>query len=218
MKAIYQILNKKNNKFYIGSSNNIENRFRSHKYKLRKNIHHSPILQKSYNKYGKNNFEFRILEETDNLLEREQYYLDKLKPKYNISLSAYSVMLGRKHSDKTKKLFSRMRKGKKLGPGPKWTSELREKRISARLAQNYHHPEKTKRKMSRTSKRLKRWLDLKDSIENRQRPIIDNLGNKFKSLTETANYHKISRQTVCDILKGRHYKTRKKISFKYDKS
>ena len=34
-------------------------------------------------KYGLDNFEMEIIEITDNLLEREQYYIDLLKPHYN---------------------------------------------------------------------------------------------------------------------------------------
>lgn len=50
-------------------------------------------------KYGYSNFILEILEYCDktNLLEREQYYLDKLKPEYNILKFAYS-MLGYKHT------------------------------------------------------------------------------------------------------------------------
>ena len=50
-------------------------------------------------KYGHGNFILEILEYCDksNLLEREQYYLDKLKPEYNILKYAYS-MLGYKHT------------------------------------------------------------------------------------------------------------------------
>lgn len=50
-------------------------------------------------KYGHENFILAILEYStkDNLLEREQYYLDLLKPHYNILKFAYS-MLGFKHS------------------------------------------------------------------------------------------------------------------------
>lgn len=52
-------------------------------------------------KYKHNNFNLEILEycSKDKLLEREQYYLDLLKPEYNVLKFAYSL-LGRffKHS------------------------------------------------------------------------------------------------------------------------
>lgn len=78
--GVYMIKNKTNNKFYIGSSVDINNRWQHHIKELRKNTHHSSKLQNSWNKYGENNFEFLIIEECkkDNLIDREQFYLESL--------------------------------------------------------------------------------------------------------------------------------------------
>ena len=78
---IYQIRNKVNNKIYIGSTNNLERRWENHIYQLKNNIHHSIKLQKAWNKYGEDNFEFSIIEEfnsdnEDDKYIKEQYYLD----------------------------------------------------------------------------------------------------------------------------------------------
>ena len=78
---IYQIRNKVNNKIYIGSTNNLKRRWESHIYQLKNNIHHSIKLQKAWNKYGEDNFEFSIIEEfnsdnEDDKYIKEQYYLD----------------------------------------------------------------------------------------------------------------------------------------------
>lgn len=78
---IYQIRNKVNNKIYIGSTNNLERRWESHIYQLKNNIHHSIKLQKAWDKYGEDNFEFSIIEEfnsdnEDDKYIKEQYYLD----------------------------------------------------------------------------------------------------------------------------------------------
>lgn len=50
-------------------------------------------------KYGYENFNLEILEycRADELVAREQYYLDLIKPEYNILTNAYSL-LGFKHS------------------------------------------------------------------------------------------------------------------------
>ena len=78
--GIYKITNLENKKFYIGSSKNISQRWAKHKALLRHDKHENPKLQSSWNKYGEENFKFEILEECDleNLLIREQYYLDTL--------------------------------------------------------------------------------------------------------------------------------------------
>lgn len=72
------IKNNITNKVYIGSSINIKNRWRSHLSELRRNVHYNSYLQRSWNKYGENNFEFKVLEEVtekDLLLEVERKYV-----------------------------------------------------------------------------------------------------------------------------------------------
>lgn len=86
--CIYKILNLVNGKFYIGSTKNFRKRRRNHLSRLRNNKHENIHLQRSWNKYGEHSFDVLIIEETTDLLIREQYYLDNLKPHFNIGLSA----------------------------------------------------------------------------------------------------------------------------------
>lgn len=94
--GVYKIVNTKTNKFYIGSAKDINKRYyEQHLVKLRKNIHENIKLQRSYNKHGEDNFSIEIVEicEKDQLFDREQFYLDTLKPYeqgigYNIGMSA----------------------------------------------------------------------------------------------------------------------------------
>jgi predicted GIY-YIG superfamily endonuclease len=115
MKCIYKIRNKNNNKFYLGSSKNFSHRKCEHKRDLSLNKHHSPRLQHAWNKYGPESFVFEIVEEFSKdysdklLLEREQYWIDNLKPcddsiGYNISPNAHGGWRGQlpKHSKKVK--------------------------------------------------------------------------------------------------------------------
>ncbi len=76
--SIYKITNIINNKVYIGSTKSFESRKYFHFYQLKLNKHHSPHLQKSYNKYGKDNFKFDLIEECNDLLrkEREIYFIN----------------------------------------------------------------------------------------------------------------------------------------------
>lgn len=60
--GIYYIKNIVTNKYYIGSTFDFNKRFTAHRCKLNNNRHHSIKLQNSWNKHGKNNFEFKILE------------------------------------------------------------------------------------------------------------------------------------------------------------
>lgn len=85
--GIYKIRNTINDHFYIGSAVNFKNRWLKHKQMLLCNMHHCNYLQNAWNKYGKDSFIFEILEEVlnkSNLINREQYYFDLLKPEYNI--------------------------------------------------------------------------------------------------------------------------------------
>lgn len=76
-RGIYCIRNTNNNKVYIGSSRNIEGRWRVHRSKLNLNKHHSQHLQLSYNLGF--SFVYEILEIVEDLSQleiREQYWVD----------------------------------------------------------------------------------------------------------------------------------------------
>lgn len=94
--GIYKIINKANGKYYIGRSSDIYNRWTTHRKKLHKNIHENKYLQRSWNKYGKENFEFLIIEEIPKelLLETEQKYLNISKTEkdkcYNLQFKSIS--------------------------------------------------------------------------------------------------------------------------------
>lgn len=87
--CIYMVINKVNNKKYIGSAKGIEKRIEGHYNKLSKNKHNK-YLQSDFNKYGIENFDFIVIEvfkndlvkkqELDVILHyRENYYMDKYK-------------------------------------------------------------------------------------------------------------------------------------------
>lgn len=86
--GIYCIVNISNGKRYIGSSNCIRTRLWKHRAELRHNKHENPHLQNAWNKYSEKNFDYYVVEEchVDILLEREQYYVNAMKPEYNINL------------------------------------------------------------------------------------------------------------------------------------
>lgn len=78
--GIYQIICTKNNKVYIGSSVNVENRVRDHFSALRGNYHHNRHLQRSFNKFGEEHFSSTLLKKCneENLIKEEQLFIDQL--------------------------------------------------------------------------------------------------------------------------------------------
>lgn len=83
MKAVYYIKNALTGYVYIGSSKNIQQRFKEHRKGLRRGEHHCSYLQNSWNKHGESSFRFGIIEQCSDLLEREQFYIDNNCRLYN---------------------------------------------------------------------------------------------------------------------------------------
>ena len=81
--GVYKITNTVTNECYVGSSVDIKRRWGDHKRQSRWKQHPNSKLYIAFQQYGLDKFSFEIVEETDNLKEREQYYIDLLKPSYN---------------------------------------------------------------------------------------------------------------------------------------
>lgn len=97
--AIYLIQNKITKKNYIGKSNNLHDRLANYcnvSYLFNKRA--SSNIYRAILKFGYQNFSFTILEhcEEKDLNKREQYYIDIIKPQYNIRKIV--------HSDKKKNM------------------------------------------------------------------------------------------------------------------
>lgn len=80
--GIYKITTNIDERFYIGSSRNISNRWKDHIKMLIDGRHHSPHFQRFINKHKVVCCRFEIVEECpkDQLCDREQFYLDTLQP------------------------------------------------------------------------------------------------------------------------------------------
>lgn len=122
--GIYKILNINDGKCYIGSTNWFVKRFNTHKSKLNNGIHPNIHLQRAWIKSGKDNFQFLIIEkcEIDLLSEREQYFIDTIKPEYNFCPNARSSR-GRYISDETRIKMSIAQIGHSRNIGRKCTMD-----------------------------------------------------------------------------------------------
>lgn len=135
MEVVYMMTNTKNNKKYIGSSINYEERIKDHLRSLKGNYHENKRIQEDYNKYGKESLKFKILYKVEDgesekrfRLEREtiEYYktyetgynlsydgrgkyiiTEETREKYRRnSAGKNNPMYGKKHTEKTKRLIS----------------------------------------------------------------------------------------------------------------
>ncbi len=179
--GIYIIRNLINNKIYLGSAVNLKRRFYEHKTRLRIGTHHNEILQRSWNKYGEENFYFQILEhlEETKLLQRETeliWALDcdnknkgynfckvgrnhlgvKRDPKVGAKISA--ALKGRAVPEERKRKISASLKGKPL-------SEERRKKLTGlrRGKYTYKNAEQRNKNIS------KALLTSSKCIDNKQR-------------------------------------------------
>lgn len=84
--GIYCIVNVVTQKKYVGSSTNLQARLMQHRSRLRNNKHENIKLQRAWNKYGEDNFQYFILEycPEELLISKEQFYIDSIKPGFNI--------------------------------------------------------------------------------------------------------------------------------------
>ena len=107
--GIYMIVNLVNGNRYIGSSKNIQQRLQTHRSELRHQYHGNIHLQNAWNKYGEKNFDYSILEfcEENIRISREQYYVDTLKPEYNISVDIVELP---SYSKESRAKLSKVRK------------------------------------------------------------------------------------------------------------
>lgn len=155
--GIYQIINLINNKRYIGSAYDLNSRCGRHFIDLKKNQHYNLILQRAYNKHGKENFKFEILLYCDkkDLIFFEQRAMDSFNKKelYNIRTRAENNE-GLKHTEEIKKEMSIRFKGKNnpmygSHPSTETIQKLKNRKPSM-LGKN--HSEESKKKIGESSK------------------------------------------------------------------
>jgi len=105
----YNIINKINDKRYIGSSINIHRRLSKHRLLLRQGKHFNKHLQSSFNKYGEDNFEFKplIYCEPKDIVYMESLYITLFFTKDNSK--GYNINDPDRHSKRSPSTIQLMR-------------------------------------------------------------------------------------------------------------
>lgn len=189
--VVYVIKNNINNKIYIGSSVKFNIRKNQHLHHLKKGTHHNPPLQNFINKYGIESICFEIIEKcsSSNLIEREQFYIDKYKNSkilFNVRLIAENM----KGTKRTKKQIEYMVKCRleKSGykSGHKRPKEVIEKIKKTRLANGgWKCSQKTKEAVSKANKGKKRDEKFRDNLSKKLKGRVFSKEHKAK-LSESA--------------------------------
>ena len=225
-KVIYKIANRINDKIYIGSTSDKRMRWQKHKSRLKNNKHNNPHLQNAWNKYGNENFEFSVIEQvnkTNDLIQREQHYIDNLEPEYNIIPKAdrseasektrkkiseavsgkNNPFYGRRHSEETREKISEANSGKDAPFYGKHHSKEVRQRISE-AHQGRECTEEHKKKISESLKGHKPSEKTKEKLSEVKK------GEKNPSSKLTRKTVKV----VLHLLEGGHF-THKEIGKMY---
>lgn len=171
--GIYSIRCLANNKIYVGQSKNIYSRYKAHLRELKLNEHTNVILQNSWNKYGPNNFIFKVEEycSKEELNSKEIEHFDKYKNNSAFNIAPVGVQgvrktgyKGRKHTEETKKKISEAHKGMK------YTKEQLDQIKETKIKNGTTHPKRkplkqeTKNKISAAHKGKKATEETKAKL------------------------------------------------------
>jgi len=181
--GIYSITQLSTGKRYIGSSVHIKRRWVSHTSALNRNLNSNPHLQNSWNKSGKDDFLFEIIEDSipENLLEdKENEYIvkfeiaDKDTNIFNSEKGFNMFWAGREgcshgNAPRGKNHYSYgkqgLRKGAKM---PDWFREEHSKRMTGAPGRHcMPHSEESKQKMSNKLKG-KPWTEARRAAQNKR--------------------------------------------------
>nr|YP_010029628.1 hypothetical protein J2C28_mgp28 [Beauveria lii]QOU11069.1 hypothetical protein [Beauveria lii] len=196
--GIYKWINNINGNTYVGSGLNLTKRigdyFNESELKRNPRPIHAALL-----KHGHDNFTLKILEycKPDELIKREQYYLDLMKPEYNILKNAYSL-LGFKHSDETiarLKLKSISEEHKKILSsghlGKQVSQEIRDKLSLAMTNYKKNNPLSPEALANIKAKTTEREGKPVRILNIKTNETLD-----FSTLTEAGEYLGIKRQAI----------------------
>jgi group I intron endonuclease len=214
--CIYKISNSIDSRIYIGSAVNFQNRKLRHIRALLKNTHCNDKIQYFVNKYGIDSIYFEVVEqcEKENLIEREQFYIDTfdcVENGFNILRTAGS-WLNHHHSEKSKEKISSVKKGIQSTAmlGKKHTKETKE--LISKKAIGRKQSDETIQKRVEKNKGKKRpesaIQDVRKKLEKLNREQILQIR---EMLNNNVNQHEIAKKfgvcqrTISRIKRGESY-------------
>jgi group I intron endonuclease len=230
--GIYKWTNKITNDIYVGQSIDLAKRFIKYFNLSYLKNRETLVISRALIKHGYSNFSLEILEYCDiaNLTEREQYYMDKLNPKYNtlkiagsssghklseetkakiskslkgIYVKEKSLLYGRTHSEETKALMS-LTRSKINNLGKTHTEETKE--LMRQKALGRKHSEETLLKMSAVRGY---FVNIYEKFDSEGFQLI----GSFTSIRRAAKFLGISSNTIrLYINSGKIFKDRYKFS------
>lgn len=184
LSGIYEVRNNITDSTYIGSAINLDRRRSVHFSLLRKNLHPNIHLQRAWNKYGNDSFEFNILLfcRRDVLIFYEQRFLDTITPAYNLSPTANSNLGTKYNYSKLSKIKSGIsRRG--VPKSEDWRIKHHKRMLGNQLNFGKKRSEETKVKMHRILLGNKRWLGRKHTEEAKEKIRCANQGRIFSAET-----------------------------------
>lgn len=225
---VYMITNRINGKRYVGQTvQTLKRRFQQH-CRRSKGKRDFSVLKSAIQKYGKENFEIKILSRCDSIEEmnhRESYYIILLKTACPSGYNMDSGGLNKIPSLESREKMSKAGKGRVLTeehktkisesqkgvPRKKWTSEQKRKASEARKLKPHNSgpkTEETKKLMSRLaqireSDPLYKEKRIEWSKKRRVRVICNETGIIYESVKAASIAMKCFKSQMTSVINGR---------------
>jgi group I intron endonuclease len=183
--VVYRITCTANGRCYIGPSTSYAGRRRGHLYSLRHGKHHSPHLQRTFNKHGEATLVWDILwtGPASEMLGAETAAIEHHRPAFNSAVQPGATRLGAKHSEESKAKMSAVQRA----AGPRHTPASRAAIGRASAGNAYSAGRQNARKVT-PEIRAEIW-----------RLVGEGLGSY-----RVGKRVGLSKQTIINVRKGRH--------------
>ena len=215
--CVYMIKNVINGKVYIGSSVNGYKRYNAHTSHLKKGVHHSIRLQRSFDKYGEEAFVFIVLKYTDKNQHRKEEarvlkMLDATNPEKGYNNSDLTELGVIRHTETS---IDKMKKSQQARVAV-MTDEEREVRSEAGKKTWVGKSEEEIRSHCKKASNA--------AIKKTSRAVLCSNGMRFDSLRDAARHFGVSHVAIVYLVKKQRpggvsgcgkYSKLNGLSFKY---